>query len=306
METDPRPRGAARLAARWHAAPRVLRARRAARAAGREEREALLALGDALAAAPGPVPGALAAPWEAVAALDARRDALRGASEASLAEDRADFEAVAAWARPLVVARGLAARAVVRHRLRRVRRDRAEACVRLGVAALGTPRDLPGRAAALADVARDARERGAAAAREAESLLAPLGGGLLPGPVRVAAREARAFCRAVVREARAQLVPRVPALFGLAAGWAFASTFTDSRLAAAIHSLGIVRGPRVAVDGSTYQVLRVALPILAAAACSYASARLAALVRARYAGAEARRPPGASRPPAGALPPGGA
>jgi hypothetical protein len=278
------------LVGRCRAAPRVLRARREARIATRDERRALLALGSALAGAAAPSGSDVERARGDVAALDAALDRLGTALSASLREDRADYAAVAPWVRPLVVGRGLADRLILRDRLRRVRRARDAACVRLGAAALRESAEIPDVACPLASPAQEARSRIAAATREAESLLSPFGGGLLPGPARLVAREALAFGRALVREARTQLVPRVPALFGLAAGWWVASTFTDSRILATLHSLGIGRGPRVAVDGETYRILRYALPILAAALCSYASARMAALVRARYGAVEAADP----------------
>jgi len=280
----------ARLVGRCRAAPRVLRARREARIATRDERRALSCLGDALAGTTVRPGTDVARALAEIAALDSALDRLGTALSASLRDDRADYSAVSAWVRPLVIGRGLAARFILRHRLRRVRRDREAACLRLGAASLREAAEIPVPARPLAGAALDARSRIVAASQTAESLLSPFGGGLLPGPALLAAREALAFARVLVREARAQFVPRVPALFGLAAGWWVASTFTDSRILATIHSLGIGSGPRVAVDGETYRFLRYALPVLAAALCSYASARLAALVRARYGTVEAADP----------------
>jgi hypothetical protein len=268
----------------------LVRARLEAHLAARDERRALSRLGEALAGATGRSGTEVGRALEEIAALDSERDRLDAAVSGSLRDDRADYPAVSAWVRPLVVGRGLAARCIVRHRLRRVRRDREAACLRLGAASLREPAELPDQARPLAGSALDARARIAAATRTAESLVSPFGGGLAPGPARLAAREALAFGRFVFCEARAQLVPRLPALVGLAAGWWVASTFTDSRFLATLHSLGIGRGPQVAVDAGTYQLLRYALPVLAAALCSYASARLAALVRARYGAVEAADP----------------
>jgi hypothetical protein len=189
---------------------------------------------------------------------------------------------VAAWIGPLVIARGLASRSILRHRLGRMRGDREAACLRLGTASARAPMDLPAGARHASSAVRDARSRIAAASREEELLLAPVGGFLLPGPARLAVGEARAFGTAVLREARTQLVPRVPALFGLAAGWWVTRTFTDSWLAGTLHSLGIGGGPRRVVDHGTLRFLGFALPLLAAASFSYLSARLAALVRVRY------------------------
>jgi hypothetical protein len=261
-----------RLVGRLRVAPRVLQARKdVAHAIGVEQR-ALAALGDAIASAKEPFDPGLDSIRAEIAELDSRRDGLEAALAASLQEDRADYAAVAAWIRPLVIARGLASRSILRHRLGRLRGDREAVCLRLGTASARAPMDLPA----------GARSRIGAASSEEELLLAPVGGFLLPGPARVALGEARAFGQAVLREARSQLVPRVPALFGLAAGWWVTRTFTDSWLTGTLHSLGIGSGRRRVVDHGTLRILGFALPLLAAAACSYLSARLASLVRARY------------------------
>src|SRR5579859_4569343 len=96
------------LLQRWDA----FRARRA-------ERRTMLLFGETL-------PGS-----EEVEAADGKLAALERMLSLSLQRDRADYAAVAKWARPLVVLRGLFDRAVLLALLRSARRDRAAACLRL-------------------------------------------------------------------------------------------------------------------------------------------------------------------------------
>jgi hypothetical protein len=148
---------------------------------------------------------------------------------------------------------------------------------------------LPPATAALLAAVLEARARRDAAGADEARLLEPLGGRLLPTPVAWLAAEARAFGSALLREGRSQLVPRIPALVGLAAGAWVARTFTESGFLATLHSWGIGSGPRVAVSHGTYRLLAWGLPLLAAATFSYASSRVAGRVRARYRGDASRR-----------------
>lgn len=291
-EAAPAPAGVAGggwtgLAGRCRAVPGVIRARWMVRQAERAERRALAALGDAFAGGTAPRDRAVTPGVAEIAHLDDRRDALRSSLDGSLAQDRADFADVAPWLRPLVVARGLATRAILRHRLRRLHRVRQAACLRLGASVADGAVDLPAGASHPVKSVAEARQRRAAAAQEEERLLAPAGGRLMPAPARLAAREAATFGRFTVAEARARLVPRLPALLGLVAGWWVTHTFTDSHFLATLHSIGIGSGPRRAVDPGTLRFLNFALPLVAAASCSYLSSRIAALVRARYGPASA-------------------
>ena len=279
-----------RLVRRFRVAPGVLRARREVSRATRVERRLLVALGDALAGATGQCGPDVALGLAAIDDFDSRRDGLRAAMARSLQDDCFDYGAVAAWIRPLVIGRGLASRFILRHRLLHLRRDREAACLRLGTAlALASP-DVSIVSGPIVNSVRDARSRIASATREEELLLAPVGGSLLPRPARLALSEIRAFGQAAIGEARTQLVPRMPALFGLVAGWWVTTTFTDSRFLATLHSLGIGSGPRRAVDQGTFRILSFCLPFLAAALCSYLTARLAALLRSRYGPGEATVP----------------
>lgn len=293
----------ARPAGRCRASVSVASIRWQALLAAREERRALVRLGEALAAAPplAGCPEAVRGGLDEIASHDAALAELTRAVEGSLQQDRADWARTSAWARPLVVARGILARGVVRDRAWRTRRARHEACRRLAVVALEAPISLAG-AAEPAEAARAARAIVAEASAREAALLAPYGGALLPAPVRHVGREAAAFGKVLLRELRGHLVPRVPALAGLVVGWWVTRTFTDSRWSAALHRFGIGSGPTRALDGDTYRALKFWLPLLAAALCSYAGGRLAVAVRARYAPADPAAParPAADRP---AIPP---
>jgi hypothetical protein len=280
---DPGRLAASRPSGRWRASLAAFRARLEARHALREEQTALLRLGEALAGARPQGGDGLRDALDEVAGHDSAVMAGQDAVSATLREDRADYAMVSPWIRPLVIARGVAARCVLRERLRQIRNKRAAACRRLGAAALEQSVAIPGEAATSGVAARDARVRAATASGRAEALLAPFGGSVLPRPVFCVGREAAAFSKPLAREVRGQLLPRVPALAGLAVGWWLASTFTDSRFSATLHSLGIGSGPRRVMSGGTLRALSFWLPILAAALCSYAGSRLGALVRARYA-----------------------
>lgn len=230
--------------------------------ARRDERRALLLLGETLP------------PTADVEALDDRHKTLDRMLTVSMARDRADYGAVAQWAQPLVVLRGLLDRAVLRALRQRTAADREAAYVQAAAASLDAAQGV------LAESARQARQ----AAREAEARLEPLP---------LVAREAHHFSRYVLVEARSMLLPRIPALVGLLVGFWIAQTFTDSQLTATLHGWGIGSGPRHAVRGETLRAMNFALPLFAAAVASYAGSRLAALVKARYAPAS---DPAAARP----------
>jgi hypothetical protein len=238
-----------------------LRQRWVASGARRQERRALEKLGESLPK------GAR------VAALDEALRAIEAQVAASLQRDRDEYTDVRAWARPLVVLRGLLDRVVLRERARRCRAERRSACVLLA------QESLPHAQGSAADAARAAN----AACATAVGALAPL-----PLPM----REAGHFAGYLLREARGQILPRIPALAGLAVGWWIGQTFTDSRLSATLHGWGIGSGPRHAVQGETLRAMRFWLPLLAAALSSYAGSRLGALLKTRYSPAEDAVVPG--------------
>ncbi len=251
--------------------------------ARRREAHALARAGEAIAASSH---GLADAPARTLLArITDTRDrlaALGGALEASLDADRADYARASAWVRPLVIVRGLAARAVLRDLIARTRRELRPLHESLGALAFegrGWAVCVP---AALANAVAGTRAEAEAADAERARRLAPLGGTALPAWSHRVGHETTEFGRAVWQQLRPQLLPRLPVLVGLAVGWWIANTFTDSPWRAALRSIGIGTGGTRVVSPETYRALGFWLPILAAAICAYLGGRLAALVRRRY------------------------
>ena len=201
----------------------------------------------------------------------ARMEHLRAQRRASLEADRADMAAVPAWVRPAVVLRGLSTRLILRQRA--AAETRALEPVHESIGRLTADRgELPGP---------HAREveglRAALAATEAERArwCAPYGESALPAWGARIGREAVGFGGAVGRQLRSSLLPKAPAIAGLAVGWWVADTFTDSHLRSTLHSLGIGSGGTRVVSGSTYEAMQFWLPLLAAALCAYLGERIA-------------------------------
>lgn len=259
----------------WKLAWQIKRARQADRAAAR-------ILGGALAGS-----SAVGRLVDEVRTRGHAQDHLETASRASLEEDRADFGVASAWGRPFVIIRGLAARAVLRDRMRTSRRERDNARERLGRVALEGGMNLSREPFVVdaANRARNARAKLSALVTEQAALLEPFGGSLLPDWTVTVAREVSAFASAVVRVLGSQFVPRLPALAGMGAGWWVTSTFTDSHLEATLHAFGIGSGPRHLVSTEMLTQLQLWVPIGAAAVCAYLGSRIAAKVRARYTSA---------------------
>jgi hypothetical protein len=120
----------------------------------------------------------------------------------------------------------------------------------------------------------------AAATGERERRVAQLGGHGLPVWTARAGTEAVGFGRAVLAQLRSHLMPKAPALVGLAIGWWIANTYTDSHLRSVLRSVGIGSGGTRVVSSSTYEAMSFWLPLLAAALCAYLGERL----RAYYTG----------------------
>jgi hypothetical protein len=221
---------------------------------------------------------------------------LETAMRGSVEEDRADFAATSSWTRTFVVIRGLAARAVLRERLRSARRERDNARERLGRVALEGGVNLSREPFVVdaANRARNARARLSALVAEEAAMLEPFGGSLLPDWIVTLRRESSAFASSFVRMMGNRLVPRLPALAAMAAGWWVTSTFTHSSLSATLHSLGIGSGSRHAVTIEALQSMRFWAPIAAAAVCACLVTLFAAKVRARYTVGPAR--PGSTDP----------
>lgn len=167
--------------------------------------------------------------------------------------DRADSALVDAWVVPVVAARGLAARAVLRHRIWQGHRK------------------LAGRYEALGRTAR-----GGAA-------LPPAPGPERPAVLKAhASAEAARFGRAFWAQLRPALLPKAPALAGLAVGWWIANTYTDSRWKSLARSIGLGSGGTHVVSSETYRAMSFWLPLVAAALCAYLGDRIAAAIRERH------------------------
>jgi hypothetical protein len=243
----------------------------------RQEREALRRLGEAVAVGPdGREPEDVARLVTELAAGRNRLDEFAVEAAASLEADRSDLGAVAPWMRPAVIARGVSARAVLRHR-----RARAERALGPRYEALGAlvvtdkPREGADVHAARASLAQLRLER--------ERRLASFGDTAHPTWARHAAVESASLTWAILGQLRAALLPKAPALAGMAVGWWIANTYTDSHVRSALRSVGIGSGGTHVVSGSTFKAMSFWLPLLAAAVCAYLGERIVRYYRARRA-----------------------
>jgi len=217
--------------------------------------------------------------------LRAVLDALTAALSGSLDADRRDYPAVAAWMRPVVIVRGVCARAVLRHRMLRSRRELVPLYQQLAAAALAVPSGASGGLLlppARTDAVRDARTALASLMAERTRLLEPFDGKAYPPWVGDVIEEVVAFARALLTQLRGQMVPRASALAGLADGWWVTRTYTTSRPRSLLRSLGIGSGGTHVVSGQTYGSMRFWLPLLAAAVCAYLGDRTARWIQQRY------------------------
>jgi hypothetical protein len=227
------------------------------RSAERRERDALARAGEALAAAI-ERDGTEQLP-AAIRQLRRRVDGLTEDMSRSLETDRADYTRVSRSVCWLVILRGLCNRAILRHDRARCWRDLRPLYEQLGATA--TKRSsvpLP-------------------------KLGIPLPGQATSGPVvsRVAV-EGRLLGKALKRQLRDRLFPRLPALGGLIAGWWVANTYTDSHWKSALRSVGIGGGGTHVVGSEIYRLMMFGVPILSAAVCAYLGDRLAQVIRDRY------------------------
>ncbi|HWN83378.1 MAG TPA: hypothetical protein VNM87_14875 [Candidatus Udaeobacter sp.] len=171
--------------------------------------------------------------------------------------DRKDYGAVSPGMRPLVVTRGLCERMVLRDRMRQGRRALRPLFEQLGATAGVEP---------------------ATAAAMTPAISTPATARLATG----AAKEGLAFGVAFVKQLQSTLIPRAPALAGLAVGWWIARTYTDSRWRSVLHRIGFGDGGTKVVSSDTLQAMHFWLPILAAAICAYLGDRIARRFRRRY------------------------
>jgi hypothetical protein len=208
-----------------------------------------------------------------VAAERREIDGLEQEVEASLEADREDLARVSRWMRPAVIVRGLCARGVLRHRRARARRALYPRYEALGALAAGTARgggaELAGPRAPLERLRAERQQR-----------LAAVGDTAHPAWSAAAVAESARLGRTILVQLRSAVLPKGPALAGMAAGWWIAQTYTDSRLQSALRSIGIGHGGTHMVSGSTLKALNFWLPLLAAAVCAYLGERVAGFYRA--------------------------
>jgi hypothetical protein len=256
----------ARMRARFQAQFHEIRLDLQSRQLHRRERLTLRRLGAEVASTRAADSEALTPLLAEIAEGERRAADLLAEGQASLETDRADLREVAAWMKPVVVVRGVCTRMVLRHRRsieRRALRPRLEA---LGELVSGSP----------ASEVVALRERRALIASERKRWGAPYGGSALPRWAPRAARETVGFGRAVLMQLRSQVLPKAPALVGLAVGWWVANTYTDSHLRSALRSIGIGSGGTRVVSSSTYETMSFWLPLLGAALCAYLGERIGA------------------------------
>jgi len=272
----------ARISAMIHAARLEIRMRRARHG----ERIALIRAGELLASSRHRLPsGACQSLLGEIQRVRREQDAHSLSLAGSIEVDRADYASVAHWMRPLVILRGICARAVLRHRIARLGRDLRPLHRSLGAAALALPNGASGALQlppGLVETVRTTRAQLASAVAERTRILEPLGGKACPPWLNTVLVEVQPLAGALVKQIQGQLVPKVSALAGLAAGWWVTHTYTTSRPKSLLRSLGIGSGATQVISSETYERLRFWLPILAAAICAYLGDRLARWVRQRY------------------------
>lgn len=243
----------------------------------RQEGAALRRLGEAVAA--GPEGHESSEVRRLAGELAAERRRLeRFAAEAadSAAADRADLRAVAGWMRPVVIARGVCNRAVLRHRAAVAERALGPRYEGLGGLAVANEAGEGAEVhAARASLARLRQER--------VRRLASFGETAHPAWARHAAVESAGLARAILSQLRAALLPKAPALAGMAVGWWIVNTYTDSHFRSALRSVGIGTGGTHVVSASTFKAMSFWLPLLAAAVCAYLGERMVRYYRARRA-----------------------
>jgi hypothetical protein len=236
----------------------------------RRERAALCRLGEACARAE-PSDSQEMQRWkQEIDAALGRIDSLTRESRRSLEADRTDLAIVARWMAPVVMLRGMCARLVLHHAKAAARRELRPRYEALGELAAGRPESAT-------PVARQVAELRVELARvlaERERWVAPYGGSAIPAGAVRAGVEASGFGCAVARQLHSHLLPKAPALVGLAVGWWVANTYTDSHLRSALRSIGIGSGGTHVVSSSTYEAMTFWLPLLGAALCAYAGERI--------------------------------
>jgi len=272
----------ARLSAMFHAARLDIGIRRARYT----ERLALTRAGELLAASRHRLPaGACQSLLGEIQWVRREREAQALSLAGSIEVDRTDYGSVASWMRPLVIVRGICSRAILRHQMARAERRLKPLYQGLGTAALALPNGAGGALQVppgLVEAVRAARADLASAVAKRARILEPFDGKACPSWLNALAVEAHALGSALLKQIQGQLLPRVSALAGLAAGWWVTHTYTTSRPRALLRSLGIGSGGTQVISAETYERMRFWLPILAAAVCAYLGDRVARWIRQRY------------------------
>jgi hypothetical protein len=239
----------------------------------RREQAALARLGKGTLADGGSREGRLATLAAEAAAARSRLAALEEERRAALAATRTDLAAVPRWMVPVVLVRGASARAVLRQR--RVAMEKATHELHLVAGRLAM-------ASATSSAAREVqaiRTELAVGLSDHERRKAELDARPLPAWVERARGEGKHFGVALWTQLRSQLIPKAPALAGMAVGWWIASTYTDSHAKSILRSVGIGHGGTHVVSASMYKTMQFGLPLLAAAVCAYVAGRIAAAIR---------------------------
>ena len=240
----------------------------------RRELDALARLGQVTLADGGSREGRLAALAAEASTGRSRLAALEAERRAAADQSRADLAAVPRWMAPVVLVRGASAQAVLRQRRVAMERARHELHLTAGRLAM---------TAAASPTAREVqaiRAELAAAASEHQRRQAALEARPLPAWAERARGEAQHFGGVLWVQLRSQLMPRAPALAGMAMGWWITSTYTDSHARSILRSVGIGHGGTHVVSASTYKTMQFGLPLLAAAVCAYVGQRIAAALSA--------------------------
>ena len=200
----------------------------------------------------------------------------------SLEQDRADFSRVDPHMRPVVVLRGICHRAILRHQISTLHRRLSPTHATIARTLMETEEGRARMPAPLVASVLHLRTEIHRLVEQRRERLAPFGGTALPKWLPHFGGEARQLGRSVWQQLRPNVLPRFPALAGLAVGWWIADTFTSSQFKSVLHSLGIGSGGKRVVSGDTYRAMIFWLPVLAAGLCAYLADRAKVLIERRY------------------------
>ncbi len=248
----------------------------------RRERRSLIRLGAAAAASGASEGGALGPSLAQVRAGKVQLDRLRACIAASLEADRFDFPSAAPWMRPVVVLRGLCARAVIRHQIAIARRNLMNPHEAIGSSVLQLSKTHGSLPPELLAAAAQSRTKLTTLQEERDRMLSAFGGSALPRWMPHLRNEGKALTRALWLQLRPAVLPRFSAMAGLAVGWWIAATYTDSHFRSVLSSLGLGGGGRRVVSGETYRAMTFWFPLLAAALGAYLADRIQFLIQRRY------------------------